>query len=167
MQQLDPKAYWMFLRVPLAVLVGVFVFTFYAYLAPFGYYDVAYINFIRNNSWIVIVGLVLFAIGSLIWAKLAYKNYRYELTEDGFRKEMGVILKQYTTVPYDRIQNIDIRQGLLARILGLSELDIQTAAGLRANTQATGILPGLSPQVAEELREELIKRSRQTRNQGV
>jgi len=74
--------------------------------------------------WVLIpISLIIF----WIWAKLAYHFYRYELREDGFRKELGVIWKKYITIPYDRIQNVDIYRGVIAPILGLSDLNIQTA----------------------------------------
>lgn len=109
-----------------------------------------------------------------LWAKLSYNRYKYELREDGFRKEHGVIWKKYVTIPYERIQNVDIYRGLIARILGLSDLQIQTAgmsaprsAGILGG-EAEGRLLGLSPQEAEKLRDELIKRARgKTTSQGL
>lgn len=115
--------------------------------------------------WLVI-GIVVLLI-NFFWAKLTYKYYRYELREDGFRKEHGVIWKKYVTIPYERIQNVDIYRGLLARIFGLSDLHIQTA-GMSTGVGsygggAEGRLPGLSPEIAEQLRDELVKRARGTK----
>ena len=117
--------------------------------------------------------MALWVAFSLLWSKLAYDAYKYELREDGFRKEYGVIWKKYVTIPYERIQNVDINRGLLARLLGLSDLQIQTA-GISATVSrygmagmgAEGRLPGISKDVAEELRDELIKRAR-GKNQGL
>ena len=88
-----------------------------------------------------------------------------------------MIWKKYVTIPYERIQNVDIHRGLIARLLGLSDLNIQTAG---ASTMvyrgrggggfgAEGRLPGISCEIAEQLRDELVKRSRQFRtiNQGL
>jgi uncharacterized membrane protein YdbT with pleckstrin-like domain len=113
-------------------------------------------------------------VAAFIWAKLTYHFYRYELTEEGFRMDLGVIFKKYVTIPYDRIQNVDIYRGILARILGLSDLNIQTA-GMSASVGRFGVsgggaegrLPALSREVAEEVRNELIRRARQTKNQGL
>src|SRR3989338_1088040 len=93
-----------------------------------------------------------------IWAKLSYQNYKYELTDNGFKKELGVIRKKYVTIPYDRIQNVDIDRGIIARILGLSDIKIQTA-GMSGMMGAEGRLPGLSVQDAEIVRDDLIKRA--------
>lgn len=117
-----------------------------------------------NWLWVIIPTLLPL---SFIWAKLTYRFYRYELTDAGFRKELGVIWKMYVTIPYDRIQNVDIYRGILARLLGLSDLQIQTA-GVSGKVVSEGRLPGLSREVAEQLRDEIIQRARQLRgNQGL
>jgi len=121
--------------------------------------------------WIIIPAFLVLC---FVWAKLTYHFYRYELTDAGFRKELGVIYKKYVTIPYDRIQNVDIYRGILARILGLSDLNIQTA-GMSATVGRYGVsgggsegrLPALSLEVAEQLRDELIQRARQSKNQGL
>lgn len=101
-----------------------------------------------------------------LWAKLVYKNYFYELTNKSFRKERGVIGKKYVDIPYTRIQNIDIHRGLIARIIGLSDLYIQTA-GMSGQIGAEGTLPGLDPQEAIRLRDELISKIDLQKEQGL
>ena len=117
-----------------------------------------------NWLWIIIPAFLVLC---FVWAKLSYHFYRYELTESGFRKELGVIYKKYVTIPYDRIQNVDIYRGIAARILGLSDLNIQTAGTSMQTMRGEGRLPGLSREVAEQLRDELIQRARQSKNQGL
>jgi uncharacterized protein len=120
----------------------------------------------------LLVLLIISAGISYIAAYLSYEYYRYELREDGFRKEYGIIWKKYVTIPYTRIQNVDIYRGLLSRILGLSDLHIQTAgtasvAGPYGQSYSEGRLPGLSEEVAEQLRDELIRRAASNRGQGL
>jgi hypothetical protein len=102
-----------------------------------------------------------------LWAGLSYNAYKYELTEDVFKKEHGVIWKRYVSIPYERIQNVDIHRGVIARILGLSSLMIQTAGYSGHNRSFAlgagdpeGKLPGLSREKAEELREDLIRKTK-------
>lgn len=118
---------------------------------------------------IIFLVTILGVIAAYIWAKWEYRFYRYELREDGFRKEHGVIAKKYVTIPYERIQNVDIYRRLIERILGVSTLKIQTAGGSSLGIGAEGSLPGLSHQVAEQLRDELVKRSheKKARNDGM
>ena len=171
MKKLDPKAVWLFFFSFVSKLLFLVLI--------FGLYFGFIIFELSGGSLLGFAGLLLLiAIALLIflfvWAKLTYKFYRYELTDDGFRKELGVIWKKYTTIPYDRIQNVDIYRGIIARVLGLSDLHIQTA-GLSASVSrygssgigAEGRLPGLSKETAEQLRDELISRAKQGRNQGL
>ena len=108
--------------------------------------------------WIIIPILLFFF---LLWVFLTYNSYRYELTEREFRKEYGVIRKKYVSIPYEQVQNVDIYRDLAERLLGLSELHIQTAGMSEGakQTSAEGILPGLEKNEAENLRSELIKRA--------
>jgi len=173
MNQLHPRAVWLFFISSLLCFFLIFLFLgFYliiGILSELGENTgiTSYIGWIFVFAFVVIVLLY-------IWAKLSYHFYRYELREDGFRKELGVITKKYVTIPYDRIQNVDIYRGILARILGLSDLNIQTAGASAQMSRyggltggAEGRLPGLSREDAEKLRDELIRRAKQSKNQGL
>jgi membrane protein YdbS with pleckstrin-like domain len=161
--QLDPKAVWLFFLN--FITFGIFLATLF--ILPFCFVAWGSFYFLLNNSLFAFLalsyGLIVFYIAILIfgfiWSKLAYNNYKYELRDDGFRKESGVIIKSYVTIPYERIQNVDIIRGIWARIVGLSDLQIQTA-GSSLQITAEGRLPGLNPDVAEKLRDELVKRAR-------
>ncbi|MDO8743445.1 MAG: PH domain-containing protein [Candidatus Azambacteria bacterium] len=159
MQQLDPKAVWLF-------FIGLVLRWFFIVIF-LSIYGVAFLGNFSFSSlkwlWIIVPG---FFILCFIWAKLTYHFYRYELTDAGFRKELGVIYKKYVTIPYDRIQNVDIYRGIWARILGLSDLNIQTA-GASGMIISEGRLPALSKEIAEQLRDEIIQRARQSKNQGL
>lgn len=165
MKQLDPRAIWLFFlnfvltgAIPLIMLIF-WISTFMGLGTDLGpYWD-------KLSMWLWVI-IPLYLIFYFIWAKLSYHFYKYELTENGFRKELGVIYKRYVTIPYDRIQNVDIYRGILARLLGLSDLNIQTAGASGVNV-TEGRLPGLSTGVAEELRDELIRRARQLKSQGL
>jgi uncharacterized protein len=173
MKQLDPKAVWLFfigfvLRsfVPIMFLIiwGLaFLGDLGNSLESGGEFSWSFLNWL----WVVIP---IFLIVCFIWSKLTYRFYRYELRADGFRKEHGVIWKKYVTIPYDRIQNVDIYRGVIARILGLSDLQIQTAGAITPGSYGAfseGRLPGLAKEVAEQIRDELIKKARQSKDQGL
>jgi len=170
MKQLDPKAVWLF-------FISNFFSLFFIFLI-LGFYLLAFISSLNLGiSFVVVIGIILlliFPFTAFIMAKLSYKYYFYSLTEDGFRKEYGIIWKKYVTIPYDRIQNIDMLRGPVARILGLSDLQIQTAGASAQVTRhgvfgagAEGRLPGLSKDIAEKLRDELLQKVRTSKNQGL
>lgn len=177
MKQLHPRAVWLFFISFVLRWAVVFAFLWlFSYLSFFGGSATGF-NFLPQAFFYVFLYpwalLIIFLALSYLWARLSYHFYRYELREDGFRKELGVIYKKYVTIPYERIQNVDIYRGILARILGLSDLNIQTAGmssiGPRggAGAFAEGRLPGLSRADAEQIRDELIRRARASRGGGV
>lgn len=181
MNRLDPKSVWLFFianifRFALVLLIlfsvlGPFLATWLGYEAIVERADeqrLANFLFRGGLTGTLLLYIVLVLVLAYIWARLSYYFYRYELTENGFRKEYGVIWKSYVTIPCDRIQNVDIYRGPLARILGLSDIQIQTAGMSNVGARfAEGRLPGLSLTDAENLRNELIQRAGQNRNQGL
>lgn len=169
MKQLSPKSVWLFFVQSVIVFIILYlVFGFYI-----GFSIVAILLNTQDTSTLITMGLtinliilIFVILLAFIWAKLSYNNYKYELREDGFRKESGVLWKKYVTIPYERIQNVDIYRGIFARLLGLSDLHIQTA-GMSAisgkfgfGATSEGRLPGLTIQDAELLRDELVRRSK-------
>ena len=94
--------------------------------------------------------LVFLAVTALFFlaAYLEFRNFDYFFEQDNVVIKKGVIRKTTVTIPYSKVQNINIKRGLLLRILGLSEVQIETAGA----TAATGkIKPeGLIPAVGEE-----------------
>lgn len=133
----------------------------------------------RDTSFSMSISIVVVAIVMIVayvalcyfLAKLTYRFWRYELTEDSLKIEKGIIWKKYIAIPYDRVQNVDIYRGPADRILGLSDLHVQTAgySGTSYGHRKRGIssegrLPGLAPEIAEQIRNRLIKRAKGTRH---
>jgi len=158
MKHLHPRAKWLFFwtyaSVPTFLNVPIFI-GLITFLIASG-----------SQYWFILVAYLFFA-GLFfsflyLWSTWAYNNYKYLLKEDIIRIERGVIWKKYSSIPYERVQNVDIHRGILARILGLSDLQIQTA-GYSGYTLSEGRIPGLDPKIAEQLREELIKKVQGTK----
>ena len=161
MQQLDPRAVWMFF---LSGFIGILFFFLFS---GFWLFSLFMSTGSSSFSLISMLLLILLPFSSIVfsylYAVLTYKYYKYELRPDGFRKEHGIIWKKYVTIPYNRIQNVDIYRGLIARMLGLSDLNIQTAGSSMSTGSkfnAEGRLPGLSFEKAEEIRDKLIAYAR-------
>lgn len=123
-------------------------------------------SILRNMPLMLFGMLIVSALTSIVWAFLWYENYRYELSTEGFKKELGVVSKRYVTIPYHRIQNVDIVRGPLQRMLGISDVRIQTAGSSTPavsgslHSDAEGTIPGVSHEEAEKLRKELIERAK-------
>lgn len=104
----------------------------------------------------VLITLFFMLITGEIYAKFAYKNWSYEFGPKELRIEGGVIFKTYQSVPYIRIQNIDLKRGIFARIFGYSTVNIHTAGyspeSSRRYYNPEGHLPAVSIQEAEQIR---------------
>jgi len=174
MKQLHPRAVWLFFISFFIRFLFLMIFAGWWIFIPLNAVlvrsNVSVNTAVLLNILFALAILLFFTVFSYVWARLSYRFYKYELREDGFRKEHGVIWKKYVTIPYDRIQNVDIYRGLIARILKLSDLHIQTAgmsSGGQRGRMTEGRLPGLSREEAEIMRDELIQRARQSKNQGL
>jgi membrane protein YdbS with pleckstrin-like domain len=126
----------------------------------------AFIFTIFGYSVVFLVPLVILLILiAEIYARLSYRFWGYEFTKNELKIEKGIIWKTYKSIPYGRIQNIDIKRGVLARIIGFSTLEIQTAgySAISANgrsygTHSEGYLPAVSVDESEKIRSMLIKK---------
>lgn len=128
---------------------------------------VASVEIVSSFTAFSLISIPIYFIVLFLFARLSYKNYRYEVSEDAFVMEFGILQKQKISILFDRIQNINIQRSVLDRMLGLAHLDIETAAtggtvvessigGQRSVSE--GYIPGISVQEAEDLRTVLLHR---------
>ena len=96
------------------IVVVLFPLVYYGEISP----DTFYLTLV-----IIAIAIVLF----YIWARLYYESMWYELHNDEMRWKRGVIFRRTGIVPYNRVTNIDIKQGPVMRPLGISTVSIQTA----------------------------------------
>lgn len=126
-----------------------------------------------------LLGIFLFAIFYIIlifvvaetYARMAYNRWFYEFTEEQLRIERGIIWKRYSNIPYERIQNVDITRGIIARILGFSTVNIQTAGFSytpKGGIATEGYIPAVPIEEAEHIREFIMKKiTKRGRRQGL
>jgi uncharacterized membrane protein YdbT with pleckstrin-like domain len=156
-KRLNPRAIWLFF-ISYLIRLGIIPIAFGFYLIsllPAGS-EVLSGAFYSTILISIVVNIVLWVLLSLLWAWLTQHFFRYTLADNYFQKEVGVLYKKSITIPYENIQNIEIDQGLLLRVLGLSEIRIETAG---AHARGEGRLPGLTRKEAEALKEELVRRA--------
>ena len=78
----------------------------------------------------------------------------YELRPDDLVIREGIITRREQIVPYNRVQQVDIHRGLLAQVLGLSELRIETAGSAAGRVQ----LRLLDQATAASIRSQVLSR---------
>ncbi|WP_082499077.1 MULTISPECIES: PH domain-containing protein [unclassified Rathayibacter] len=102
-------------------------------------------------AWLLLVAAAALAVTLLIVAPRRARAYGYLLRDDDLLFRRGIMFQRFVSVPYGRMQLIDVNRGPLARALGLADLRFVTAAA------ATGVsIPGLVAGEAEELRDRLV-----------
>ncbi|MFC4986564.1 MULTISPECIES: PH domain-containing protein [Saliphagus] len=94
---------------------------------------------------------VVLAVVRLALAWLRYSVWRFELREDALYIERGVLTRVKTVVPFVRVQHVDSQRGPVERAVGLATVVVYTAGSRSADVA----IPGLRPDRAEDLREEL------------
>jgi len=164
--RLDKRAVWLF-----------FLKYFFSHLSLFAIFitvllfklstDITDLSDIVQHYLFVVI--IVLTMGTLLWsyvyAYLYYRFYKFTLTDTAYKAERGIIFKRYVTIPYSKIQNVDVYRGLLARMLGLSDLNIQTAgygaSGAPGSVGSEGRLPGVDKDMAEEIRDLLVKLAEQ------
>jgi membrane protein YdbS with pleckstrin-like domain len=82
-------------------------------------------------DWIIVgislAGVFIFTVIFVAWVRLYYVSMWYELREDEMSWKRGVWFHRTGIVPYNRITNLDVIQGPVMRMLGISTLSVQTA----------------------------------------
>jgi putative membrane protein len=107
------------------------------------------------------VVLAVLAVVLVVGYELAYyRRFDYELTEDSLDIASGVFSRREREIPLRRVQNVDVTRSLVARLLGLAEVDVETAGG--GSTEAN--LRFVSREEADRLQEEVRERRAATRD---
>jgi len=103
---------------------------------------------------IVYIALFVFSILSFVLVQLGFERKAYLLREHDVIYKTGYIIQKMTVIPQNRIQHIEIREGVLLRLFKLSKLVIYTAGGNASDLSISGI----NPEVAKQLKEFISKK---------
>ena len=97
---------------------------------------------------------LLIAVLAVVQPRLAYRRFRYEITDLGLYVARGRLWRQWQVVPHARVQTVDTKRGPLERAFGLVSIAVTTASAKGGTA-----IPGLAPRVAHSLVEELARRA--------
>ena len=93
---------------------------------------------------------------ALIAGWLSWRMFTYQVLPDQLVISRGIINRSRRSIPAQRIQDVSIKQGVLARLIGLAEVRIETGGGEKDE----GRLDSVSLAEAHRLRELLRGMSR-------
>ena len=100
--------------------------------------------------------LVLAVIGVIAGANwLSWRFSRFRVAPHQVELRQGILFRQHRQVPFERVQAVELSRPLLARLLGLAQVVVQSAGGSDSHLR----LAFLSLARAEQLRDELLVRA--------
>ncbi len=102
--------------------------------------------------WILMTCGVVFAL-VLAWGFISWYRFTYYLTDQDLNVQQGVLVHKKSYIPRERIQGIDLNQGVLQRLFGLVTVQVETAGG----NKPEAVLTAVSRRQAEQLRLELLR----------
>ncbi|MFH1520678.1 MAG: PH domain-containing protein [Candidatus Micrarchaeota archaeon] len=137
------------IKKTIGVVVGFFVITIFVLLFLF----IAAMGLLGGLIASLILLMAVAGI-SFIYESIYYKNYFYDLTEDGLVIGKGVISSWRITVPKHKVQEIYLDQDLFDRIFGLYDLHLSTATDVSGREAH---IDGLGKADAENLRKILFE----------
>ncbi|MDP2925998.1 MAG: PH domain-containing protein [Nanoarchaeota archaeon] len=176
-KQLHPGVKWSF---RIGIYFFMFIFSFFiGWILGIFFVGIGMLIFGPDSIAGIALGIITFAVFYIIFsiiiaeifARMSYNRWFYEFTEDNLKIERGIIWKRYSNIPYERIQNVDITRGIIARMLGFSTVNIQTAGfsySPHAGSFSEGYIPAVDINEAEQIREFVMKKiTKKSRKQGL
>jgi putative membrane protein len=114
-----------------------------------GYAFIGYLAFSGQARTALFAAAGLFAVlaGGLY---LYWRRFEFRVGANEIRIDSGIISRTHRSIPFDRIQDVDITQGPIARLLGIAKVKFETGAAGGRHTE--GSLPAITLQRAQELR---------------
>lgn len=105
---------------------------------------------------------------------LRYDTTWYVLTDRSLRIRRGLWIIRETTISFENVQNVEVRQGPVQRYFGIADVIVQTAGGGASHGNGegaamggshVGLLQGLDD--AQAVRDGILDRVRRTRSAGL
>lgn len=98
-------------------------------------------------------GVALGTIALIIFFSwLSWRFHTYRITEDAVESRSGILFRQHRRAPLERIQSVNLQRPLLARALGLTQVEVQTAGqGGKVTLNYLGF------RLAQEVRQQILR----------
>lgn len=114
-------------------------------------------NFGMRTLVLILLGVVAVVAFSAVWGVLSWRATTYRVEGGAFHFKQGVLSKSERSLPLEHIQSVNTVQGIVQRLFGVVELQVEAAGG---GGEPEVSLPALSRTDASALREELTKARR-------
>lgn len=106
--------------------------------------------------WIAVVIAIPVVIAWGILHLKAFERRSYAVRSHDLIYRHGILSVSTTVIPFNRIQHVSVKEGVLSRLYGLASIQIFTAGGAAADLQ----LRGLALETAGQLKEIILEKIR-------
>ncbi len=104
---------------------------------------------IPTSILIIIISILALIIAySILITVFGFPKKGYLVREKDLSYQKGLIYYKLITVPFNRIQHVEVNQGILAKIFKLSSVKVYTAGGNASDLS----IPGLPVEIAQNLK---------------
>jgi putative membrane protein len=112
----------------------------------------AFIGYLAvSGQWgAALIGMLALLLLTAIGVFLHWRRFEFRVGANEIRIDSGILNRTHRSIPFDRIQDVDITQGPLARVLGLARVKFETGA---SGGEEEGALHAIRLERAEELRD--------------
>lgn len=123
--------YWKIICINLAIFLGLLGIA--AALILF------FVDEAKPNTTLIIATYLLFCSLLIILYRISFKKRGYAIRSKDVIYKSGIIVESTTIVPLNRIQHIELNEGIFSRIYKLGSLQLFTAGGQTGHLRISGI----------------------------
>lgn len=114
-----------------------------------------FVLFIAQGRMLIIAfAAIAIAAISALGIFLSWLRFTFTVEDGEIRIDSGVISRQHRIIPFDRVQDVNIEQGLIARALGLAKVRLETGGSGKAGAEE-GELNAITLADADALRDQI------------
>lgn len=117
------------------------------FVALFMFKSFATVEGLQNYFWFIFIFILIFCFFNCMISFMAIRKRKYAVREHDVIYSSGLLFYKLTTVPFVRIQHIEISKSFLARQFNVATLHIYTAGESGSDL----VIKGLPNDVAESL----------------
>ncbi len=115
-----------------------------------------FIDMVVEQGFVVLalVGVLVVILLIVFFAWLSWRFHTYRISGEAVESRSGVLFRQHRRAPLDRIQSVNLQRPLLARALGLTQVEVQTGG-----QGGKVVLAYLGYRDAKTVREQILRRA--------
>ncbi len=117
-----------------------------------GYAAIGYLA-VTGKLEMAIAGAIALLVFMAIGIFLYWRRFEFQVGDNEIRIDSGILSRRHRSIPFDRIQDVDLTQGPVARLLGLAKLKFETGGGSSGPNAEEAVLHAIPLARAHDIRE--------------